>query len=57
MTKNLNDALSFFLKKKQSIKIKKLIKNLVEIKVDTNEETEICSEDDIFKITSKDKQN
>ena len=36
---------------------KKLIKkNLVEIiKVDTNEKTEICSEDDIFKITSKDK--
>ena len=36
---------------------KKLIKkNLVEIiKVDTNEKTEICSEDDIFKITSKDR--
>ena len=58
MTKKFKTITLSAKNQKQLNKMKKKLmkKNLVEIiKVDTNEKTEICSEDDIFKITSKDK--
>lgn len=60
MTKKFKTITLSAKNQKQLNKMKKKLmkKNLVEIiKVDTNEKTEICSEDDIFKITSKDKPN
>ncbi len=58
MTKKFKTITLSAKNQKQLNKMKKKLikKNLVEIiKVDTNEKTEICSEDDIFKITSKDR--